>query len=138
AQAARNLAVAARRAERNRAQLFPYPQLEGRAGRVQRELECRARTGEVLGELLASAGKDLTPWCLSPWPPLHFVARGNERRGRKIDARERGLGRREDELAERAGEAGREGGHPTGPAAVACSRTPRSSRIASPGGCRRT
>src|SRR5205809_4065930 len=115
AEAARDLAVAARDAERDRAKLLPHAQLEGGAGWVQRQIERGAGAGEVFGELLPYAREDLTPWCLSPWPPLPFVERGNEMRGRKIHARERGLGRREDELAEGAGDADDGDGHPYRP-----------------------
>src|SRR5256885_2804545 len=65
AQAARDVAVAARHPVGNRAQLLPHPQLERSAARVERQIEAGASAGEVLGELVAGASEYLSP-CPSP------------------------------------------------------------------------
>src|SRR5256885_5832213 len=100
AQAARDVAVAARHPVGNRAQLLPHPQLERSAARVERQIEAGASAGEVLGELVAGASEYLSP-CPSPlrgsgW--LHFAARGDVAGSWEIHTRESGLRGREDQL----------------------------------------
>src|SRR6266700_1165048 len=118
AEAPRQLAVARGGAVGDGAEEIPHLPLEGRAGRLERQVERRPGAGEVLLQLVPSPGEQRAGGAvavvLSARPPLHFVEWRTVAGSREMDACECGVRGREHELAEGAREAGEGGAHGSG------------------------
>src|SRR5438094_3219837 len=115
AEPAGQLAIARGGAVGDGAEQIPHHTLERRAGRVERQIERRPGAGEVLLQLVPSPGEQRAGGAvavvLPRRPPLHSVQRRKVAGRREVDAGERSVRGRQDELAEGAREAGEGGWH---------------------------
>src|SRR5712691_9317039 len=103
----RDGAVARRGAVGNLAQGVPHAMFECRAEGLERQIECGARAGEVLLELLTRAREQFGSRSFGDFHPACLVRRrGTAARGWEEDAGDRGVGGGDHELADGGAETG--------------------------------